>query len=309
MGGSTSTTTQKADPWKPAQPFILEGLGAAGDLFKSGGFNVTPYGGPMIAGYDPMRAQGDRMTGQAAQAAFGAADAGTAALTRAMDPTARSDAWGQVRQNTIDSIMPGINASFAGSGMTGGDLHQQNLAAGLSRGLADVENQAWQQGENRALSAAGMLPTMQGMRFGAADALTKAGMGRQQYDQSVIAADAMRDQQAKTAPIQAIQDYLSLVSGLGANFSTTTASSSQSPGLMGLLGFGLQAAPLMFSDRRLKTDIKKVGKTDDGLSIFTYRYKAGGPTQMGVMAQEVEKVRPEAVREVAGFKAVDYGAL
>jgi hypothetical protein len=60
------------------------------------------------------------------------------------------------------------------------------------------------------------------------------------------------------------------------------------------------------SDKRLKTDIKKVGKTEGGLPIYTYKYKGDNRTQMGVMAQDVEKKTPKAVREVGGFKAVDY---
>jgi hypothetical protein len=61
------------------------------------------------------------------------------------------------------------------------------------------------------------------------------------------------------------------------------------------------------SDRRTKTDIKKVGKTDDGQNVYKYRYKAGGPMQMGLMAQEVEKKKPKAVAEVNGLKMVNYG--
>lgn len=76
-------------------------------------------------------------------------------------------------------------------------------------------------------------------------------------------------------------------------------------GLFGLAG-NVGGAALMASDRRLKTDIKKVGKLDDGQPVYTYRYRAGGPTQLGLMAQSVEKVHPEAVTEVGGFKAVDY---
>jgi hypothetical protein len=30
---------------------------------------------------------------------------------------------------------------------------------------------------------------------------------------------------------------------------------------------------------------------------------------MGVMAQDVEKVTPEAVEEIGGFKAVNYGLI
>lgn len=76
-------------------------------------------------------------------------------------------------------------------------------------------------------------------------------------------------------------------------------------GMMGGL-FGLGANALMFSDKRLKEDIKKVGKLDNGLDVHAYRYKAGGPVHIGLMAQEVEKKNPDAVQTLNGFKAVDY---
>ena len=72
------------------------------------------------------------------------------------------------------------------------------------------------------------------------------------------------------------------------------------------LGGTLGSAAIM-SDERTKTDIKKVGKTDDGQQIYIYRYKSGGPIQMGLMAQEVEKKKPEAVEEIGGVKHVNYG--
>ena len=79
-------------------------------------------------------------------------------------------------------------------------------------------------------------------------------------------------------------------------------------GLFGLGGTLLKAGlPLMMaSDRRLKTDISRVGTLDNGLPVYAYRYKSGGPMQIGLMAQDVEKVNPDAVGEIAGFKAVDY---
>jgi hypothetical protein len=65
-----------------------------------------------------------------------------------------------------------------------------------------------------------------------------------------------------------------------------------------------------YSDVRLKTDIRRVGTTDGGLPVYTYRYKAGGPMRMGVMAQEVEQVAPEAVsHDAAGWKKVNYSRL
>ena len=72
---------------------------------------------------------------------------------------------------------------------------------------------------------------------------------------------------------------------------------------------GLGAAGIQSSDRRLKKNIRKVG-TYNGLNVYSYRYKSGGPMQIGVMAQEVMEVNPSAVHIMPdGFMAVNYGAL
>ena len=85
------------------------------------------------------------------------------------------------------------------------------------------------------------------------------------------------------------------------------AQMQQSNSLLGGL-FGLGSAGIFkFSDRRLKTDIEKVGETTEGIGVFSYRYKGDTERQVGVMAQEVEKKHPEAVITTpSGFKAVDY---
>ena len=81
---------------------------------------------------------------------------------------------------------------------------------------------------------------------------------------------------------------------------------AQSQAAMGGL-FGLASAGVgMFSDRRLKTDIQRVGQTDAGTPIYTYRYIWGGPVHMGVMAQEVPDAR---VMDPSGFYRVDYGRV
>ena len=65
-----------------------------------------------------------------------------------------------------------------------------------------------------------------------------------------------------------------------------------------------------FSDRRLKTDIEKIGEREDGLGVYVYRYLWSPVRFIGVMAQEVLKVKPEAVIHTpSGYMAVNYGAL
>lgn len=51
----------------------------------------------------------------------------------------------------------------------------------------------------------------------------------------------------------------------------------------GALKYGL---PLL-SDRRAKTNIRRVGETDRGIPIYTYRYVGSDVTHMGVLADEV----------------------
>lgn len=51
------------------------------------------------------------------------------------------------------------------------------------------------------------------------------------------------------------------------------------------------------SDRRVKKDIKRIGKSPSGLGIYSFRYKGkrGGQKFIGPMAQDVERRRPDAV--------------
>lgn len=85
----------------------------------------------------------------------------------------------------------------------------------------------------------------------------------------------------------------------------------QKQGAMGSMFSGIGGLFGMLSDKRAKKDIKKVGKTDNGLNVYTYRYidePAEAPIRMGLMAQEVEKKVPAAVATAPdGFKRVDYG--
>lgn len=61
------------------------------------------------------------------------------------------------------------------------------------------------------------------------------------------------------------------------------------------------------SDRRAKTDIKQVGKLDNGLPVYVFRYRGNNTPQIGLMADDVEKVKPHAVvTGPHGLKMVHY---
>lgn len=78
-------------------------------------------------------------------------------------------------------------------------------------------------------------------------------------------------------------------------------------GLGGALG---SAALLGFSDRRLKSDVERIGTVRiRGGEVPFYRYTMFGRPASGVMADEVEVVNPEAVSTIDAYQVVDYGRL
>jgi hypothetical protein len=86
------------------------------------------------------------------------------------------------------------------------------------------------------------------------------------------------------------------------------ASSGFMGGLMDLGGALGGAAINRISDVRLKENIKRIGKYKNH-NLYSYNYIDRVGDWIGVMAQEIEKVIPEAVQEINGMKHVNYGAI
>ena len=75
-------------------------------------------------------------------------------------------------------------------------------------------------------------------------------------------------------------------------------------------GLGPVGAALIPSDIRLKTDIQEIGQHPLGVKIYSYRYKGHSIQHVGVMAQEVAQVKPEAVQTMPnGYLAVIYALI
>lgn len=93
----------------------------------------------------------------------------------------------------------------------------------------------------------------------------------------------------------------------GAAMDAYNAQQQQSANMMGGLT-SLASTAMMFSDRRLKRRIKRVGTHAIGVGI--YEYEMFGYPQRGVIAQEVQAVRPDLVaRHPSGYLQVNYGGL
>jgi len=69
-------------------------------------------------------------------------------------------------------------------------------------------------------------------------------------------------------------------------------------------------SPVPVSDIRLKRDIVLVSRLHNGIGLYRYKYLWSDAVYVGVMAQEVARVVPEAVLTGPdGYLRVDYGRL
>lgn len=108
-------------------------------------------------------------------------------------------------------------------------------------------------------------------------------------------------------------DYSGAASALGqwqsAQDATNAAGFGSILGAVGTLGAaGIKAG--MFSDIRLKTNIKRIGRTRAGHGWYSWNWKHNGKKAQGVIAQDVRKVMPHAVVKARnGYLAVDYAQV
>ncbi len=78
---------------------------------------------------------------------------------------------------------------------------------------------------------------------------------------------------------------------------------------MSFLGNAAGAAASLFSDEELKENIVEVGRLYNGLPVYLYNYRGDKTPRIGLLAQEVSCVRPEAVYvDAQGYMRVNYAA-
>ena len=227
-------------------------------------------------------------------------------------------------------------AQLANLGFTNQAMQQDfaNRMAGLGFNNQQIQqmytNQVAQQQANNALAQ---------QQF--ANQLTAANLANQARQQGFGELSYMRNEPLNTlnavrsgaqvtgpsfvnTPQQAVTagpDYLAATNAQYANQmagynAQQAAQSNLTGGLMGL-GGTLGAAAIL-SDPRTKENVKPIGVMDNGLTIYSFEYKdefkdrpyAGHGVHVGVMADEVEKVYPYAVKTLDdGYKVVDYGLI
>ncbi len=190
---------------------------------------------------------------------------------------------------------------------------------GMGTQNAALQNQAAQQAYQQALSSGQFQNQTAGLNFAQNQALQQNPLNMLnavRTGQQLQTAQMPQVGQSNPAALQAVTgpDMLGAAQAQG-QYSMNTynqqmaAYNAMMSGATSSAGTAAGAGAGMYSDRRLKKNIVRIGTHALGIGLYTWDYIWGQPFT-GVMADEVEKVMPEAVgTHPSGFKWVNYKML
>lgn len=301
-GGGGKSSSSSASGYSALPPELLA-------AFNKLGLNVEKFTNPdnpgVVDRFTPMQQTADET------AAFDRFRQGFAPTQQSL----QSDI--AMQQNPYDqSVIEGINREAQGQGSI---LNQATTRAGQlgsNRGMLganDIDLSRLQQiGQfkqsqfNNNLNNA--LTVIPGLRQ--QDAANQLGIGSFQRG---------LDYQTRQAPITALQTGVGMINPFTAGGTQSSTSSQGGSGMLGGLGSLASGAGALgkaysagslfgFSDIRLKENITSVS-SDNGHKMYEFNYKGDPKRWVGVMAQDVIEYAPEAVQEIDGYLAVNYGML
>jgi hypothetical protein len=252
-----------------------------------------------------------------------AAMAQQAGLSNQAAQNARDQFVGQTaNQNAMQTALANQSASNA-AGAFNAQLAQANNQFNAGQNMrqdqfnANQMNQAFNNQMSAAQGLYGMGQDRWNMGQNALNQMSDVGGQIDDLNQNLINQQIqmfMNQQGAPQAQFQNMLGPLSALSGGGTQ--------SYNPGKMDYLGAGAGLAATAgglgwtpFSDIRLKDKVKKVA-TINKINLYTWEWNetgkkvAGDQRPFGVLAQEVQKTRPDAIVENAdGWLMVDYAKL
>jgi hypothetical protein len=344
MGGSpkqvqTTNQSTKTNPWEPTIPTLNKVIGQVDNLAGNTGMTANETGAidaltanaqagnPYAAGVGGLASDllgsGER-SGMVRDAYGGLKDSLTPYANMETNPY-QNEAFTKATGYMANDIMDRIKSQYAGAGYspTGAGDFGQTVGEGISRGIAPTWLQAHNDMEGRKLGAikglydagnqtSGILSNYGQQGVGVA----KSALEANNYGPAqMLAAEAAR-RGIPLDNLKGIQDLMIPMAQLGgsSNIQGTTTNETQIPksqqiigGATAAVGALSQMLPFIMSDRRVKEDVNEIGSLHDGTPVYSFNYIGNPKVHVGLMAQDVEQRRPDAVVEVAGVKMVDYG--
>jgi hypothetical protein len=333
---SVQQTTQTSEPPSYIRPYLKKGIQDLTALYDKGsapayypGATVAPLSANTQAALGALYERGARGSPVVGAANRGALDTlGGKYLDIAGNPyfqKALAAGFRPQNEQFTAEVLPSLDARFAGAGRYGmGAYRDTTLRAvdSLARAQADAaakaSGDAYAAERGHQAAAMGLAPQLAAQDYIDIEAMGRAGQARDRQRQAEIDSDIARYNYDANKDWNYINRYLaSLNAGYPGGETNGTVRGSAMPAskagpdwltaMLGIGDLGLRTVGL-FSDERLKQDVEPVGALNDGQTVYRYRYRGDPRTRIGLLAQEVERVRPGAVaRHPSGYRMVDYG--
>ena len=305
-GNTTQTTTQEIPAF--IQDQVKEVFGEVENFRPSS--NIVPE----VAGFTPTQTTAQNLiTNLATSNPLGTAK--TALDDVISGQFSVSDPLQRVLDDTISKTVNNVTSQYSSAGRLGSDAFGTALGEGIASGVAPTLANALEADASRKLSAVGMMPSILSSDLGLLGALS--GVGREEQALNQVLLD--RPAQTVSAENQANQQRINnLIAALGGAPVPKSETVSKSPSnLDAITAIALGASALGFSDRRLKSDIKKIGTHSTGLNVYEWEWNAKAfvlgldkHPRKGFIAQEVQEIFPEAVVEGEhGYLMIDYSKI
>ena len=307
-GGNTVTTpSQDIPPYLRDQ--IIQTFGEVENFRPSS--NIVPQ----VAGFTPTQTTSQNLiTNLATSNPLGTAKTALDDIVTGQFNV--SDPLQRVLDDTISNTVNNITSQYSAGGRLGSDAFGTAIGEGIASGVAPTLANALEADASRKLSAVGMMPGILSSDLGLLGALSGVGAEERALNQALLDRPAQTVAASNQANQQRINNLISALGGAPTPMSETTSKSPSN--LDAFTAFALLASSLpKTSDKRLKTNIKKIGTHSTGLNVYEWEWNAKAfilgvdkYPRKGFIAQEVQKVFPEAVfKDQNGYFKIDYSKI
>lgn len=219
-GGGSTTTVQKADPWKPTQAPLQNAINVAGQEFREGGFAPRPYSGERVAGFSPM--QSAALDGVSAR--MMGPNAATAAQSGLIDMM-RGGGYRDldtVRNEALGRAIPAAVSMFSGNGMTDSSQAMDTVGRAATEAIAPIDYSAFLETQQNMLRGAALAPSVDAGTYLPAQMGMQFGGAQQGQQQAQIDAAMQRYYESATRDVNNLRGYSDLLLGYGGQGGTST---------------------------------------------------------------------------------------
>lgn len=230
----TKTSSTESGPWKPAEPYMLDVIKQAQDLYRSdAGSEYYPGQTSPQMGFDTS--EGYNQIRQRAMDGSPLMDQSQAALSQVIEGQ-ENPYLDRMYDRGAGKIADSMKSLYSRSGRYGSDNMAKNTGESLGNYATSLYGGAYENDANRRMNAIGQAPKFAQADYNDAGMLLGAGKGIEDYQNREMAADKAKWDFEQQNPYQRLDAYGNAVTGIGKAGAYTNTSGTVDPGATSVIG-------------------------------------------------------------------------